>query len=574
MCAGVAAWAYWGAASNAGGNGAAVATTVNRGSTPTAAAGIGPRVTVTWTAATMANGQAVTGYTVKRYEANTGALQTTLSGCSGTIAALTCTETTVPAGEWKYTVTPLVATNWQGAESLVSGVATVGSANLTLGKTVFGPPLPNSTTGTLTGFTASESLTYRLDAGTSISGSPATADASGNATITNITIPAGTSEGSHTVYVVGGSGTQASVGIVVDTVAPTASASLSPTANGAGWNNVSPVQVILTGADGALGSGIAQIKYTTDGTNPTSSGSAQTYTDLLVTSTKTVKYYAIDAAGNASGVYTQQVNIDTVAPSNGLAVSNANGNAYLTGTTLYYHGSASSNRSFTLTNTVTDPSGSGAGSSGTAALGGTSTGWTHTPSTVSTPSGGPYVSNTFTWAQNTTTSPTENVVGTDAAGNTTTTQLTLLDDSVAPTGGSVTYDDDTTSVMSIPIGFTQGSDAASGLVTSSGLVQRRQVALGSNSTCGSWTGITYGTIATNPTSPYTDTTVVSGYCYQYQYVVPDNVGNQASYTSTNTIKAQDYASSVRNTTGLVSHWRLGEPAMVGATGFSKDTFSG
>lgn len=32
-------------------------------------------------------------------------------------------------------------------------------------------------------------------------------------------------------------------------------------------------------------------------------------------------------------------------------------------------------------------------------------------------------------------------------------------------------------------------------------------------------------VATNPTSPYNDTVPSSGFCYKYQYVVADNVGN-------------------------------------------------
>jgi hypothetical protein len=557
--------AWWAAGSVVGGNGAGAATSVNQGATPTASAGIGPRVGVSWSASTLASGAPVTGYLVKRYDADTNALQSTLTGCSGTVAGVSCTETTVPAGEWKYSITPVIGTNWRGTESLQSGVVVVSPAVMTLATSIFGPPLPNATTGTLTGFTANEGVTYRLDAATPITGAPATVTAGGTATITNIVVPAGTSEGAHTLYAVGANGTLASVAIIVDTVAPTASAQLSPAANGAGWNNAAAVQVLLSGADGVNGSGISLIRYTTDGTDPTVSGSTQTYTDLLLTSTKTVKYYAIDAAGNTSGVYTQQVRIDTVAPANTITLSNANGNAYKSGNTVYYRGAAASGRSFTLTNAVSDAS-SGPASSGTTALGGTTTGWSHSSGTVITPAAGPYVSAAFTWAQNTTTAPTENVVGTDVAGNTTTTQLTYVDDSTTPTGGSVSYDEGSTSVFSVPVGFTTGTDATVGLAPTGRLLQRRQVAL-TNGTCATFVGVAYATIATDPTSPYTDTGVTSGYCYQYQYVVPDNVNNQASYTSVNTVKVSTYAAAVSSTTGLRSHWRLGEQD-------TKDTYTG
>ena len=100
----------------AGGNGAAAASSVNQGATPTVNA-VGPAVTVSWAATTLANGQAVTGYLVKRYDAGTLAPQTILSACTGTITATTCVESGVPNGSWEYTVTPVFATNWQGVES-------------------------------------------------------------------------------------------------------------------------------------------------------------------------------------------------------------------------------------------------------------------------------------------------------------------------------------------------------------------------------------------------------------------------------------------------------------------------
>ena len=54
-----------------------------------------------------------------------------------------------------------------------------------------------------------------------------------------------------------------------------------------------------------------------------------------------------------------------------------------------------------------------------------------------------------------------------------------------------------------------------------------------NGTC-DYTGQSYSTIATDPAGPYTDNAaggILTGKCYRYQYVVPDNVGNQATYTS-------------------------------------------
>ena len=240
------AWAYWSAGSVAGGGGAAAATSVNQGATPTANS-TGSTVTVSWAATTLANGQAVSGYLVKRYDAGTHAAQTILSACTGTIATTSCVESNVPNGSWKYTVTPVFATSWQGLESAKS-------------------------------------------------------------------------------------------------------------------------------------------------------------TTLVV-------------------------NSDSTPPTNAVSLSSVTGGAYLTGTTVYYRGVAAG--SLRLTNAVAD-AGSGPASSSTAALTGATAGWTHTPSTVSTPAGGPYVSNQFGWTAGTTSGPGEAVTGSDVAGNTAVTNLTFTDDSTRP----------------------------------------------------------------------------------------------------------------------------------------------
>jgi len=120
------AWAYWSASSLPGGSGGSNATSVNQGATPTATVA-GSAVTVSWAATTLATGGAVSGYQIKRYDAGTLIAQTMLSACTGTIAGVTCTENAVPAGSWKYTVTPRLATNWQGVESAKSTAVTVGN---------------------------------------------------------------------------------------------------------------------------------------------------------------------------------------------------------------------------------------------------------------------------------------------------------------------------------------------------------------------------------------------------------------------------------------------------------------
>src|SRR5206468_842692 len=119
----VAAWAIWSAGASSTSHGAAGAATVNQGATPTASGAPGRTITVSWAASTLSNGHAVDGYVIERYISG-GALQTTLAGCSGTIGATSCIESSVPDGSWRYSVTPVIATNWRGTER-IQGTAIV-----------------------------------------------------------------------------------------------------------------------------------------------------------------------------------------------------------------------------------------------------------------------------------------------------------------------------------------------------------------------------------------------------------------------------------------------------------------
>src|SRR5262249_28809203 len=94
--------------------------------------------------------------------------------------------------------------------------------------------------------------------------------------------------------------------------------------------------------------------------------------------------------------------------------------------------------SFQLQNAVSDAQ-SGPAQSTFPALGGTTTGWSHTaPAAVTTPTGGPYSSgaspNNFSWTNPTSSSPTEAIVSTDNAGNPATTPATTTDDTTNATG--------------------------------------------------------------------------------------------------------------------------------------------
>ncbi len=341
------AWATWSAGSVTGGSGAAAATTVDPGQTPSAVAS-GSDVTITWSASTLATGDAASGYRVNRYPATDPTAQTVLAGCAGVITTLTCTETGLPDGRWIYTITPLVGTFWTGAESAPS----------------------------------------------------------------------------------------------------------------------------------------------------------------------------------------ESVTTDSTLPTNAISLNVLSGSAVQDGTTIYYRGIVAG--SFTLTNTLTD-SMSGPASSTTTALAGATGGWTHSASTVSAPAGGPYVSTAFTWSDGTSSAPTETVTGRDASGNSDTTTLSFVNDSDPPVGTTVSYPDGYQADESVPVSFTDGTDAA-GIAARQ--LQRSAAGL-TDGTCGSFSG--FSDIGPNdPASPYSDTAATNGHCYTYRYVVTDRLGNVGIATSSNVAKLDPY----------------------------------
>lgn len=230
------AWAFWTTGSVPGGNGASASTAVDQGAAPEVTS-TGRTVTVSWAVSTLANGEAVAGYSVQRYDAATLSPQTVRSACTGTLTATTCTESNLPAGRWVYTVTPRFATYWRGAESVRSNPVTVAAPTLALSRSRVAPG--TAVPGQAAGFLAGETLRYRLDSPTgpelvgSLGGNPtpAVVPASGLGAVT-VTVPSGTSDGTHTVYAVASpGGDMATADVVVDgTPPPPPVLTLTPTA--------------------------------------------------------------------------------------------------------------------------------------------------------------------------------------------------------------------------------------------------------------------------------------------------------------------------------------------------------
>src|SRR5207244_2930372 len=104
-----------------------------------------------------------------------------------------------------------------------------------------------------------------------------------------------------------------------DTQAPTSSIACGGATCSSGWYG-GPVSVSLSASD--AGSGVASIRYTTDGSDPTALSPAYT-APFTVSATATVKYRAFDNVGNAEAVNSQLIQIDTTAPTSSITCNQA-----------------------------------------------------------------------------------------------------------------------------------------------------------------------------------------------------------------------------------------------------------
>ena len=251
----------------------------------------------------------------------------------------------------------------------------------------------------------------------------------------------------------------------------------------------------------------------------------------------TVRSYATDAAGNATTTPAGTTfTIDRSAPTQAFALSVPSG-AYLSSGNVYFKSDAAG--SFKLVDTESDSS-SGPVSATFPAI--ATSGWTHGAETVErclSVHVDPY-----SWSGGASTPADQSIGAADAAGNSGSATLHFVSDTAGPSGGSVDasglvgtggrYSTSTT----LSIALAKGIDGGSGVAATGAVLKREQGTLASsdgqaNGAC-DYTGQSYSTIATDPAGPYTDNAaggILTGKCYRYQYVVPDNLGNQATYTS-------------------------------------------
>jgi hypothetical protein len=201
--------------------------------------------------------------------------------------------------------------------------------------------------------------------------------------------------------------------------------------------------------------------------------------------------------------------------------------AYLSAGSLYYNSNASG--SFKLVDALTGGV-SGPASVTYPALG--QSGWTHGSSeTISTPPGGPFTSSAFSWVAHPNSPAGYSVSGLDNMGNSASTTFTFISDQSPPTGGSISYPTGIVTAPSISITTASGSDAQSGVNAGSSVIKRDEVPL--TTATDACVGSFPGTFATTVTLVGgADTSATNAHCYQYRYLVSDNVGNQATYNAT------------------------------------------
>lgn len=320
--------AYFGTPETAGG-GLAAAATVAAGTAPQAVLTGGRQVTLAWAESRLSSGRTVDGYRVVRYSVLPRAAVPASSACAGTVTETHCVESNVPPGTWVWTVTPVVGTNWRGAESGDGNAVTVDPPSLSVDSEVFNlASFAGGTaeiTGHVTGFAANEQLSMGLDdldSGPMVAVVPAGVDRTGRADI-DARLPRA-ADGRHVLLAFGEPSqlrSEAGVPITIDTVAPVTTAEAD-----ASWHR-DPVTVHLHALDPLPETGVKEISFNVGGgPNDVAAGPDA---DVLVPApqdgsndgVRVIEFSATDVAGNVEGPRQASVKIDTTAPTTELTTS-------------------------------------------------------------------------------------------------------------------------------------------------------------------------------------------------------------------------------------------------------------
>ena len=198
------------------------------------------------------------------------------------------------------------------------------------------------------------------------------------------------------------------------------------------------------------------------------------------------QYVVLDTLGNSTTYTSPDIKVDLTAPAAPSLAYSAFSNTYWSGSgsTVYYRSAAASG-SFVATGTATD---AGSGIASTYPTLGTN--WTSTPGALGV--------TTYSWSGAPAAPGTKTVTATNnATGTSASSSFTLVDDTTAPSAGTVSYADTTQTSASVSVSFTTGTDGGSGVGTR--LLQRASATL-TGAVCGSYGA--FATVAGGPTRPH------------------------------------------------------------------------
>ena len=352
----------------------------------------------------------------------------------------------------------------------------------------------------------------------------------------------------------------ASFAVTPDGSAPTSSIACDGSSCAGSWYT-SSVSVTLSADDGS-GSGVQEIRYTTDGSDPSPINGTVYAAPFSIGAATTVKFRSYDSVGNEEAVASQLVRIDDTvptAPALTLSESPASAKQDVQGTTIFYNPQGGNSASFTVDATTSDAQ-SGIDKVTFPALGGMTGGGDDSSS--------PY-QDTYSWTASSNASGAQSVTSVNNAGLSASSSFTVTPDTAPPSGGSVSYPGGYMS-GSVTITTADGTDALSGVNASTGVIERDDVNL-VDGTCDPFAG------AWSPVSS-PDLTIAPGHCYRYHYSVSDNVGNEAIYTSGNVVKVSTSAPSapdltLAETPGSPNQYVSGSEIFYSPTGGNSGTFT-
>lgn len=492
----------------------ATADTLGAGLQPTTVAA-GRTVTVSWAASTLTTtGVAATSYAVTRLDANDAATAVT---CSAPTALLSCVEHAVPAGAWRYKVTPAFQA-WTGDAGPASSTVTVAAATFTItaaqqlhpGEAVAGASLAN--------FDVGESVQILID-GTGTPIATVTVGATGNVSPLTVSLPVNAVGGTHTLTASGTATTADSVSFTVLVEPPVITATPTGTAGLLGWYT-SAVSVLLKATDGS-GTGIASFTYDLDSAGATTVAGTQTTFSVSTTGEHTLTADATDNLSQTSN-YSGSVKVDLSSP------------------TVTFSPGGYINTTTALTSTASDV-GSGVASVRYDACFGSSC----TPSVgLATSTTGPSYSATWPTGMTEGTYQVQAVAKDVAGRSTTSTKRTIVLDATAPTA-SITAPANGATIGGSAVTFTATVDDTPAVWTTSGSNAIFEYKLSGTST---WATLLDPTGSTT-TGSKNMTTFADG-TYDLRLTATDKAGNTVT-SATTTFVVQNWAANTVVTGNLL-----------------------